>query len=140
MLKKSFLFSALFCHHALLFVFLVVSLTLLEIKVLGLQDSIHIVILRRGRYGNWDDILPFLFIIIPNGLPRNRRMGDYGFWDIKGLVRFTIAYFRCCVPPTWFLLNYQQIRPTKTIQEIKGKRKVTHRFRKIIASLDQLTV
>jgi len=105
---------------------------LLEIKVLGSFGlfAIHYLLFPYWAYGNGMIMVCLFYSIIIPMAYLGIGEWDYGFWDIKGLVRFTIATLG--VVYTTCSLNYQQFG-LQNYSRNKGKRKgSSHRFRKII--------
>jgi diguanylate cyclase (GGDEF)-like protein len=136
--KKSFYFSAYFVT-TLLFVFLVVfsyfagnqsfgliwtiCYPLFVIPILGLRNGMIMVCLF------YSIIIPMAYLGIGEW--------DYGFWDIKGLVRFTIATLGVVYTTCFFELSANSAY--KTIQEIREKEKAHLIALEKLSVTDQLT-
>jgi len=76
--------------------------------------------IRNGMIMVW----PFLFDHHTNALPRNRRIGDYGFWTLKAVKDYD-CYFRCCVHPL-VSLNYQPNSAYKTFKKWEKEKAHLH--------------
>jgi diguanylate cyclase (GGDEF)-like protein len=136
--KKSFYFSAYFVT-TLLFVFLVVfsyfagnqsfgliwtiCYPLFVIPILGIRKGMIMVCLF------YSIIIPMAYLGIGEW--------DYGFWDIKGLVRFTIATLGVVYTTCFFELSANSAY--KTIQEIREKEKAHLIALEKLSVTDQLT-
>jgi diguanylate cyclase (GGDEF)-like protein len=136
--KKSFYFSAYFAT-TLLFIFLVVFSYFAGNQSFGLIWTIcyplfviPILGLRNGM------IMVFIFysIIIPMAYLGIGEW-DYGFWDVKGFVRFTIATLGVVYTTCFFEVSANSAY--KTIQEIREKEKVHLIELEKLSVTDQLT-
>lgn len=136
--KKSFYFASYFVT-ALLFTFLVifsyfagnqsfgliwtVCYPLFVIPILGLRKGMIMVVLF------YSVIIPMAYLGIGEW--------DYGFWDIKGFVRFTIATLAVVYTTCFFEVSANSAY--KTIQEIREKEKVHLIALEKLSVTDQLT-
>jgi diguanylate cyclase (GGDEF)-like protein len=136
--KKSFYFSAYFVT-TLLFVFLVVFSYFAGNQSFGLIWTICyplFVIPILGIRNGMIMVCIFYSIIIPMAYLGIGEW-DYGFWDIKGLVRFTIATLGVVYTTCFFELSANSAY--KTIQEIREKEKAHLIALEKLSVTDQLT-
>ncbi len=136
--KKSFYFSAYFAT-TLLFIFLVVFSYFAGNQSFGLIWTIcyplfviPILGIRKGMIM----VCIFYSIIIPMAYLGIGEW-DYGFWDIKGFFRFTIATLGVVYTTCFFELSASSA--DKTIQEIREKEKVHLIALEKLSVTDQLT-
>jgi diguanylate cyclase (GGDEF)-like protein len=136
--KKSFYFASYFVT-ALLFIFLVtfsyfagnqsfgliwtVCYPLFVIPILGLRKGMIMVVLF------YSVIIPMAYLGIGEW--------DYGFWNIKGFVRFTIATVAVVYTTCFFEVSANSAY--KTIQEIREKEKLHLIALEKLSVTDQLT-
>ena len=136
--KKSFYFSAYFAT-TLLFIFLVVFSYYAGNQSFGLIWTICyplFVIPILGLHKGMIMVFIFYSIIIPMAYLGIGEW-DYGFWDVKGFVRFTIATFVVVYTTCFFEVSANSAY--NTIQEIREKEKVHLKALEKLSVTDQLT-